>query len=157
MYYAHPHDAAQPELLALGPLVALGAGWLLVRWVQTAPARPDPWESAAGSAADLREPDTWLCYRCLGPHSEAAKFCPDCGAAVGPYNNYDPFLFLFSVGQWLRTGTREPPRRGWLFGLGFALAALGAVMILAPAYWVVLAWNRRRSRRNRSVTAAASG
>jgi hypothetical protein len=46
----------------------------------------------------------FLCHRCFTPQEHPGWFCPECGAATGPYNNMLPFVYIFSVGEVFRNG-----------------------------------------------------
>ena len=39
----------------------------LIRWIQTAPVQPDPWESLISESSDEAEP-MLVCPRCLTPN-----------------------------------------------------------------------------------------
>jgi hypothetical protein len=139
-------EGATPQERLLGALVLFGlggwvAGRLFLAWFRKA-VKPDPWgaEVAAELATAAARP---LCPRCLEPHAEADWFCRHCGAATGDYNNVNPYLYLFSLGEVLRRGTSEAfPRRGYTL-LGFILISLAEYAVFAPVYWVMLALNWR--------------
>ena len=138
------------ELLAI--FIFLGAGiYLFARWVRGAPARPDPWENAPSPSAENAEAaaESPVCLRCLTPHKPEAYFCPHCGSAVGPYNNWMPYLEVFSEGQLLRGATQPAGRFTPFIVIGYLLFSLPlfasrATMFLAPIYWYLLWRNFRR-------------
>jgi hypothetical protein len=75
--------------------IVAGAGYGLVRWLKSAETTPDPW--GPDIEQHVHDPQTpALCLRCLIPQQDDAWFCPECGSAVGPYNNYMPFVVIFS-------------------------------------------------------------
>lgn len=128
--------------LVLAGIVAVAAGRLLFRWFQT-PVHPDPWETEAETLGDPATAQP-LCLHCLQPHPGQAWFCPHCAAPVGEYNNYNPYLYIFSVGELLRTGTSGRYRRNWFTVAGFAVLGVTEFVILAPLYWRMVALNLRR-------------
>ena len=64
---------------------------------------------------------------------------------MGPYCNYMPFIYIFSLGEVLRAGVTERIRRGKLMTIGFILFSLGMCAIAAPIYWFFLFKNLRRN------------
>ncbi|MDD5139644.1 MAG: hypothetical protein PHY43_05210 [Verrucomicrobiales bacterium] len=91
--------------LGLAGLLLAGL-WRLAVWVRTAPVTPNPW--SAEIEASLQADDaTPICHRCLTPHSELAWFCEHCGSAVGTYNNWMPYIYVFSQGEVLRNGVTD--------------------------------------------------
>ena len=111
--------------------------WRLFRWLFSGPPQPDPWseEVAAEIAKDDAVP---LCHRCLAPHDSQVDFCPDCGAAVGPYTNLLPYPYLFSIGHTLRIGTSGDFRRSPLTIVGFFCLGIVEYALFAPVYWFML-------------------
>ena len=132
----------------LAALVILGicgmAIYRFVHWVMEAPCTVDPWgkETAEAVTADTAVP---LCHHCLAPQEHNGWFCPECGATVGPYCNYMPYLYIFSQGEVLRAGVTERMRRSSLVTIGFVLFSLTMVPVAAPVYWFFLFKNLRRS------------
>ena len=114
-------------------------------WLREGTPKPDPWDTDIARAIeeDTAEP---LCYHCLAPQKEIRWFCPECGAAVGPYNNYDPYLRVFSQGQLLRTGVLDQLPRRPLIIIGYIILPLAFFAIFAPIYWYFLFRNLSQSR-----------
>src|SRR2546430_3117645 len=114
-------------------------------WLREGTPKPDPWDTDIARAIeeDTAEP---LCYHCLAPQKEIRWFCPECGAAVGPYNNYDPYLRVFSQGQLLRTGVLDHIPRRPLIIIGYIILPLAFFAIFAPIYWYFLFRNLSQSR-----------
>jgi hypothetical protein len=135
-----------PEI-ALAWCVVLGMSvvglWRLLAWWLRAPAKPDPWETEAVALGDPSAADP-LCLHCLEPHPDTAWFCPHCGAPVGDFNNYSPYLYVFTVGEVLRTGTSGRFPRNWVTLSGYFLVSVTEYLVLAPLYWVFLILNLRR-------------
>ena len=123
-------------VLAIAILLCLGL-WKLIRWLFNGPQQPDPWsdEVATEIAKDDAVP---LCHRCLAPHESWVDFCPDCGAPVGPYTNWLPYPYLFSIGHTLRIGTSGDFRHSPLTIAGFFLLGIAEYALFAPVYWFIL-------------------
>ena len=63
---------------------------------------PNPWPILIEKA--IHDSDAIpVCHRCFTPHG-ARWFCEGCGSAIGPYNNLDPYLYTFSLGESARAG-----------------------------------------------------
>jgi hypothetical protein len=136
-----PMFAAAEE--TLGAFVALAiVVWLFIqayrRWVPERSPSEEASETASTVSADFEDggEDHPLCLRCLTPHEPTAYFCPHCNAAVGPYNNWMPYLHIYSEGQWLRSAQTPPPRNPWLIRLGYGLLSLAVLGPLAPLVWL---------------------
>ena len=138
----------------LAGLVFLGLVCLVayraVRWVMEAKCTADPWGPEVDEALD-RDEAAPLCHHCLTPQHHNGWFCPECGATVGPYSNYLPYVYLFSQGEVLRAGVTERLRHSPLIVLGYLLLSLGFFGVLwplfllwLPVYWVFLTDNLRR-------------
>jgi hypothetical protein len=138
-----PDAVAQAPILLLAAAVA-GAG--VFHWLtQPMQLSPDPWSAEIDEI--LRDPDVLpLCHRCMTPHEARGWFCPNCGAAAGPYNNYMPFVCLFSEGEVLRAGTSGHFQRSPLTVAGYLLYSLATYSIFAPFYWYSLFKNLRRQK-----------
>jgi hypothetical protein len=114
--------------------LALAGLWRLMVWVRTTPVKPDPW--SAEIEASLHQADaTPICHRCLSPYADDVWFCETCGAAVGPYNNYMPFVDIFSEGEVFRNGVNDRLKANPLIIGGYLLASLISYNIFAPVYW----------------------
>lgn len=128
-------------LAILGIVIAAVA--YFIRWMFAGPVSPDPWEESVGAAVrdDTAQP---VCHRCFTEHAETTCFCPQCGAAVGTYNNYLPFEYLFSEGEVLRNGTLLKMPRSFLVIGGYLLFSTAVYVIFAPIYWFFLFRNLLR-------------
>jgi hypothetical protein len=135
-------EMSKPELLVgFCGLLALSCFgiWAIVRWFLGGPCRPDPWDSE--TAAELAKDDcTPLCHHCLSPHDLLEYFCPQCGAAVGPYTNLLPYPYVFSLGHALRIGTSEKFKQSPLTVVGFIIFSCVEYSVFAPVYWFRLSW-----------------
>ena len=110
------------------------------QWFWDFTPRPDPWGPEVDAALD--DPEVLpVCHHCSAPHAETARFCLECGAAVGDYNNWNPYHYIFSLGEVLRAGTFGKVQRSWFTVLGYFILSVGEYMIFAPIYWVLLAMN----------------
>lgn len=110
----------------------------------------DPW-SAEDDAAAKGDDALPLCPYCLTPQEGAGWFCAKCGASVGPYNNSMPYLYIFSIGDALRSGMSDGARRSPFTAFGYAFLALAAMPVLAPVYLVRLFAKWRRYPRGGPV------
>jgi hypothetical protein len=139
-------DRAEQWVFQIG--MAVLAAWVIrafIVWVREAQPKPDPW----GSEVDQLLKDDLLprtCPRCSAPHEDTAWFCPECGAAVGDYNNCNPYLGAFSLGEVLRTGTFGRFKISPLVVLGYvvwpvAIPISGLGCLYAPVYWTLFALN----------------
>ncbi|HXC99370.1 MAG TPA: hypothetical protein VN048_08515 [Verrucomicrobiae bacterium] len=124
--------------------ILAGAGYGLTRWIKSGENTPDPWGPEIDQRIrDLQTPA--LCHRCLIPQEHDAWFCPECGSAVGPYNNYMPFVVVFSQGEVLRAGVNDRFRPSFLIVCGFVVYALTQYAVFAPIYWYFMYQNFRRN------------
>ena len=131
-------------------LVLLGfvatAIYLFVVWVMEAPRTADPWDKE--TELQLQDEHALpVCHHCFTPQQHSGWFCPECGATVGPYANYMPYIYVFSQGEVLRAGVTEPLRPTFLIVAGYVLLSLGTFAIAAPFYWFVLfrhLWQKRQ-------------
>ncbi len=115
-------------------------GWKFIHWLLAGPVQPDPW--SAEIAAEISKDETpALCHRCLVPHDPANDFCPDCGAPVGPYTNWLPYPYVFSLGHTLRIGTSGDFKHSPITVIGFFLVSMAEYAIFAPVYWFVFLKN----------------
>jgi len=128
--------------LAIGGFILVGL-WRLIVSIRDAPSTPDPW--SAEIAASLEQPDaTPICHRCLAPHSNQAWFCEHCGSAVGTYNNWMPYVCIFSEGEVFRNGVTDKMRASPLIIIGYLFYSLGNYFIFAPIYWFFFFKNLKR-------------
>ncbi len=121
------------------------AFYRVILWVMQAPRTGDPWGEETEELLKTEEAVP-LCHHCLAPQQHNGWFCPECGATVGPYANYMPYIYAFAEGAVLRSGVTEPVRRSFFVTLGFVLVSLGMFAIAAPIYWFFLFKNLRRSQ-----------
>jgi hypothetical protein len=124
--------------LATGVLI-----WLVIQWIRNAACRPEPWGAKWEKTIEEGEAPP-VCAHCSAPYAETDWFCPTCGCSVGDYNNCNPYLYLFSLGEGLRRGTSEAIPVNWLTVGGYLLLPLALFSVLAPFYWVMLFLNLGR-------------
>jgi len=128
--------------LAIGGFVLVGL-WRLIIWIRDAPSTPDPWSGEIEESLQLTNA-TPICHRCLTPHKTDARFCENCGSAVGTYNNWMPYVYIFSQGEVLRNGVTDRLRASPLTIIGYLIYSLGNYFIFAPIYWYFFFNNLRR-------------
>ena len=124
----------QFNLLVVALFVGIVAVYGLIRWIQSAQVQPDPWESELEQPPD-ETPENLICPRCLSANSTDRDFCANCGRPIGACTNLSPYLYLFSLGDGLRTGAfgRFPIRVSTLVGyVILPLCVLGPLVLL---YW----------------------
>ena len=135
--------------MTIGALIILGAVVLvaiaLAVWIFSGDSlSPDPWGPEIEQL--IQDPATEpLCHRCLTPQSPIGWFWPECGTGVGPYNNYMPFVYTFSVGEVLRAGVLDHVRRSPVVVLGYLMCSANYA-VFAPIYWYYLFSNFRRHK-----------
>lgn len=131
------------EMAVIG-MVAVFA-WRLFVWLRESPRTPDPWDEATEKR--LAEPDAVeVCHHCFTPLTSDRWFCEHCGAAVGPYNNLMPFIYVFSEGEVLRNGVSEKLRPRPLIIVGYLLLSVSVYLFFAPIYWFFLFRNLMRRK-----------
>ena len=113
---------------------------LFLQRLRVSPTTPDPWDDQVAAAIE-NDDAVPLCHHCLAPHSAAADFCPECGAAVGEYTNLLPYPYLFSVGHALRIGAFGNFKRSPLTVAGFLALGFIEYSVFAPFYWFRLLRN----------------
>src|SRR5258706_243237 len=105
----------------------------------------DPWDRAITDS--LNQPDAVeVCHHCFAPQVHCVWFCPSCGRAVGPYNNYMPYVHIFSTWEVLLSGLDERAHFNKLTIPGYVLAGFGQLFVFAPLYWVRVFLNLHRQR-----------
>ena len=107
----------------------------------------DP-SSQADLPAGRRGEEVPLCTRCLSPHSPSEHYCPKCGAAVGQFTAYIPFVDIpFLANFYARLWERVWFERG--VTVFSRTASLILILLLAPVMLVGLpfALLKRRKRR----------
>jgi hypothetical protein len=140
-----------PDLLVgefgLGCL-GLAVLWRLIAWVRDAPDKPDPWSAEVEES--LQQADaTPICHRCLSPYQDDVWFCDTCGAAVGPYNNFMPYVHVFSEGEVFRNGVNQNLRASPLIITGYLFYSSVNYFVFAPIYWFFLFKNLNRMKQER--------
>jgi hypothetical protein len=131
--------------LAIAVLVVV-AVWRIIVWIKNSPVRPDPWEADTEQA--MHQPDAVpVCHHCLTPVPPAQWFCETCGCAVGPYNNWMPYIYVFSQGEVLRNGVTDRLRGNAMTVGGYLLISLSMYPVFAWIYWYFLLKNLRRIKR----------
>ena len=128
-------EQALVALVILGMVVV--ALYRLVLWLMAAKRTANPWGDEVSQALD-QEDAVPLCHHCLTPQQHDGWFCPECGATVGPYSNYLPFVYVFSEGEVVRAGVTERIRRSPLIVVGLVLTSLAMCAVAAPFYWFFL-------------------
>jgi hypothetical protein len=134
----------QFNILVVALFVGTVAVYGLIRWIQSAQVRPDPWESELAQQPDEMAENA-ICPRCLAPNATGQDFCANCGLPVGACTNLSPYLYLFSLGDALRTGAfgRFPIRLSTIFG--YLLLPICVFAPLAPFFWYRLLQNISRA------------
>ena len=137
-------EAPELTIAAFATLgIAIAAVAYFLHWLFDGPVSPDPWDESIGTA--VRDGDAKsVCHRCFAEQAETTCFCLQCGAAVGEYNNYLPFEYLFSEGEALRNGTRLKHRKSFLVVGGYLLFSTAVYTVFAPVYWFFLFRNLLR-------------
>jgi hypothetical protein len=126
-------------------LLAMVAIWRIILWIKNSPCRPNPWEADTEHA--VQQPDAVpVCHHCLTPVPSCQWFCETCGCAVGPYNNWMPYVYIFSQGEVLRNGVTNRVRTNATTIGGYLFVSLSGYLVLAPLYWYFLLRNLRRTK-----------
>ena len=149
----HPLQSENLGLLVMLVAVVVGglAFYRLILWVRAAPTKPDPW--SAELETSVQGPDAVpVCHHCFTPCPQRGWFCENCGCAVGPYNNWMPFIHIFSEGEVFRNGVADKMRATPLTIGGYLLSSLGNYLVFAPIYWFFLFKNLKRVREETSAT-----
>jgi hypothetical protein len=121
-------------ILAVAAMAILSL-WRLLLWVRSAPVHPDPWDEATETA--VRKDDAvQICHHCLTEVPPGQWFCEHCNCAVGPYNNWMPFINVFSEGEVLRNGIFNRVRVGFLTitGYVFLCVSYSVTVLFATLY-----------------------
>jgi hypothetical protein len=107
------------------------------------PDEPDPWPVELDVA--IQSPMALaVCHRCISPQAHSGWFCPECGTAVGPYNNIMPFVYIYSIGEVARSGVGPEARFTPLTTTGYVLFGLTQYQLFSPWYFVRLYLNYRK-------------
>src|ERR1043166_1296711 len=137
---------SEKTVALLGILVICsGVIYRFVVWIMEAPQTIDPWDKEMDEAVNDQAAIP-LCHHCLTPQEHNGWFCPECGATVGPYSNYLPYVNVFSQGEVLRTGVTEGIRRNWLITVGYVLVSLGMFVFFGALFGFFLFRNLRRNK-----------
>lgn len=145
----------EQTIAALGILaLSVAAIYGCFCWIREAPLTPDPWDGHTDEAVNTQAAVP-VCHHCLTPQEHNGWFCPKCGATVGPYCNYMPYIYVFSQGEVLRAGVNERLRHNALITVGYVLFSLGMFAFAAPIYWFFLFRNLWRTEESPPETAAA--
>jgi hypothetical protein len=152
------HDKPDNARLGLVVLVIITTVLLhsLARWWRGGVLKPDPWETVTGEGAQLDESAVELCHRCFEPQEPGNHFCPKCGAATGPCNNWMPYEQLFSIGEVLRNGTNGSVKRTPLTVAGYLLLSFSEYVIFAPLYWYRWWKGQRKSAADMAADASTN-
>jgi hypothetical protein len=146
----------EQELVALVVLGMVGVAiYRLIVWLREAKRTADPWGEEVGKALD-QDDAVPLCHHCFTPQQHNGWFCPECGATVGPYCNYLPFVYVFSQGEVVRAGVTEHIRRSPLIVIGLMLLSLSMFALAAPFYWFFL-FRHLRKEDSAAMEAAPPG
>jgi hypothetical protein len=122
-------------------------------WVKEGPVTPDPWAKEDDDA--VKQTDAVpLCPRCLSPQEEDCRFCAACGSATGLYNNWSPYLYIFSMGEVLRLGTGGSIQTNLVTVLGYLLLSVAQYTVFAPVYWFLFFRNLGRIQREAMTSQA---
>lgn len=132
-----PDETPRPEVMFAVVAVLTFTVIRLVRWIRQAAPQPDPWDKEVEDAVQA-EDAVPLCPHCLAPQEPETWFCAECGCSVGRYNNVNPYLFAFSLGDLFRNGTagRICPRP--LVITGFLLLSLWAYLVFWRIYFTAI-------------------
>jgi len=124
---------------------AQSPGAIIGKWFRSlchAADKPDPWSKETDEG--IRDPAALpVCHHCFAPQEPAAWFCPECGAATGPYNNVMPYLNVFSVGEVVRSGVKPGTRFNLLRTAGYILVGFLEYHVFSPLYFFRLYRNHR--------------
>ena len=125
----------------LGLFVA--AIYTFCHWLLSCPRSPDPWGVEVEEAVE-REEAVPVCPHCLAPQEHNGWFCPECGSTSGQYGNYLPNVYIFSIGDAVRSGVQRRSQWTPFLVTGYVLIAFAFFSILAPIYCLFLFINRSR-------------
>ena len=130
-----------------GSLRDITHSWIKTWWQSL--DKPLPWPEELDTA--VREPDAIpVCHRCTTPCELPEWFCPNCGAAIGPYNNTLPFIYIFSIGEVLRSGVSPSARYTALTIPGYILAGIQwGGPLFGPLYYIRILVNAFKIRKKR--------
>ena len=106
---------------------------------------PDPWDEETDKAVRGRE-TTAVCARYLEPGANETWLCRNCGFPWGDYINTMPYLYIFSIGAFFRSGVDGTARLTLSKVLGIGIIATSQYRLFSPIYWVSLffAWIKQQ-------------
>ncbi|MGO8926823.1 MAG: hypothetical protein ACLQU3_08035 [Limisphaerales bacterium] len=134
----------EEQIGALAILGLVGAAiYAFCHWLLACPRTPDPWGNEVEQSVE-GEDAVPLCPHCLAPQQHNGWFCPECGSTSGQYGNYLPSVYIFSLGDAVRSGVQQRSRWTPLLVTGYVLIAFAFFSILAPVYCLFLFLNRAR-------------
>jgi hypothetical protein len=141
-------DTSDPNII-VGELALSGLAiiflWRFMVWAREIPTTPDPWGEEIEKK--LHEPEAVeICHLCLTPQHSHTWFCEHCGSAVGPYNNWMPYVCIFSQGEVLRNGVTNRLRASPLIIIGYLVYSLFNYFVFAPIYWFFLFKNLQQHK-----------
>jgi hypothetical protein len=126
------HQPELPRAALLGLAMVALVLWRIIVWIRDAPLRPDPWDAEVEHGLALTDAVP-VCHHCLTQVPPGQWFCESCGCAVGPYNNYMPYVDCFSEGEVLRNGvTARMSASPLIIGGYFMVTCPGLVPLLIP-------------------------
>jgi len=120
----------------------------LRRW-WTSLDTPNPWPRDLDAAVRVRDAIP-VCHHCTTPCELPVWFCPACGAAVGPYNNVMPYVYIFSIGEALRSGVGPEAHFTPFRTVAYVFLGLAEYQVFAPLYFVRLYLNHRRLKKEQT-------
>lgn len=98
---------------------------------------PDPWDDEIDEAVRTKE-STAICSKCLEPGADETWLCRNCGWPSGDYVNVNPYLYIYSIGAFFRSGVDGSVNLTPSKILGLGTIALWEYGVFAPVYWVRL-------------------
>lgn len=122
-------------------------GKLIVRKVSAWWSKPleYPWPEELNEA--VQRPDSnFVCHHCFAPQEQYGWFCPECGAATGPYNNCLPYIYIFSTGEVMRAGVGNKLKWSFFTTSFFILFSFFEYFVFAPIYWFRMYRNWKRQK-----------
>ena len=109
-------------------------GETLQNWWRKITVGPDPWDTE--TTEQLKDPASLpVCHHCFTPQEHDRWFCPQCGGAVGPYNNWLPFISVFSEGEVARNAVYNHVRPTPLTIVGYLFFGAYEYFVFAPVFW----------------------
>lgn len=96
----------------------------------------DPWLTVLGEekTREIIEDGNALCVNCLHPESEPVIHCEYCGCTTGHYAVYMPYIYLFLIGRYFRSGVDGSVKLTKFRVVGLVVTCLVEYSIFAPFY-----------------------